>query len=178
VSEASPSAQGSLVAEVQALCNEAAKARPGDRGVAADVHRIQERLAIAKTPVDRTKGPAADEAGVQGALRAIASAQAVYSSSCAVGFYAPTLAALGRPARGSSDTRLSADLVPPDGGTVLERYGYRIEMTAPPSPKSPASCNGVAAGGSAAAFSVTARPMPQRSGRSFRIDDSGRITIP
>jgi hypothetical protein len=175
---ASPAAQSTLVAEVNALCNEAAKARPNDQRVADDIKRINERLAIAATPVDRTKGPAANEAGVRGALRAIASAQAVYSASCAPGFYAPTLAALGRPARGSSAAMLSADLVPSGGATVLERYDYRIEMTAPPSPRSPASCNGVAAGGSAATFSVTARPLPDRSGRSFRIDENGTITTP
>jgi hypothetical protein len=59
---------------------------------------------------------------------------------------------------------------------MLEQYGYRIEMTAPPASKSPASCNGIAAGGSSAAFSVTARPLPGRSGKSFRIDESGALT--
>ncbi|MGD9902586.1 MAG: hypothetical protein AB7U83_03865 [Vicinamibacterales bacterium] len=47
--------------------------------------------------------------------------------------------------------------VPPQGGKVLEKYGYRFEMTAPPASESPASCNGVAGG-------------------AFRIDDKGELT--
>jgi hypothetical protein len=140
------------------------------------VGRIKNQLAIAATPVDATKGPAADEAGVTGALRAIVAAQSVFSAVCSTGFFAPTLDALGHPARGSNTGVLSADLVPPAGSTALERYGYRIEMTATSSPKSPASCNGVAAGASAAAFTVMARPLPRRSGRSFRIDQDGTLT--
>lgn len=52
---------------------------------------------------------------------------------------------------------------------MLEKYGYRIEMTAKPSAQSPAS-------GSADTFLVTARPMPGTTGRSFQIDAEGRLT--
>jgi len=176
VNHAPTSAKGALITEVNALCDEAAKARPGDRRVNEEVSRIKKQLAIAATPVDATRGPAADEAGVTGVLRAIVSAQATYSAVCSVGFFASTLDVLGRPASGSSSGVLSADLVPAAGHSVLERYGYRIEMTTTPAPKSPASCNGVKAGGSASDFSVTARPLPGRSGRSLRIDQSGNVT--
>src|SRR5262249_32943335 len=100
----------------------------------------------------------------------------VYSSTCATGFYAPSLGALARPARGGTASFLSDDLVPPGGSAALERYGYRIEMSVTPAPKSPASCNGVSAGGSVAGVSVTARPLSGRSGRSLRIDESGTLT--
>lgn len=176
VNHAPTSAKATLITEVNALCDEAAKARPGDRRVNEEVRRIKNPLAIAATPVDATRGAAADEAGVTGALRAIVSAQATYSAVCSVGFFASTLDALGRPAIGSTSGVLSADLVPAAGSSVLERYGYRIEMTTTPAPESAASCNGVKAGGSASDFSVTARPLPGRSGRSLRIDQSGNVT--
>jgi hypothetical protein len=49
-------------------------------------------------------------------------------------------------------------------------------MTAKPSAKSPASCNGVPAGGSAERFLITARPMQGYAGKSFQIDDAGKLT--
>jgi hypothetical protein len=176
VDHAPSSAKSALIAEVNALCDDATKARPGDRHVEEEVSRIKKQVAIAASPVDTSKGPVADEAGLTGALRAIASAQMTYSAVCATGFFAPTLHALGRPASGSTSGLLSADLVPAGGSSGLDRYGYRIEMTAEPAPESPASCNGAKAGGSASDFAVTARPLPGRSGRSLRIDQSGTLT--
>jgi len=176
VDHAPPSAKVLLMTEVNELCEAAVKMRPGDRDVTAAVSRIRNQLAVAATPVDTTTGPAADETSATLALRMIASAQMTYSAVCASGFYAPSLGALARPARGENSGFLSDQMVPPDGSSALERRGYRIEMTGTPAPKSPVSCNGVKAGGSASDFSVTARPLPGRSGRSLRIDQSGSVT--
>lgn len=176
VETAPAAAQAALVAEVQALCDAALKARPGDRRVADDVRRVRGQLAIATTPVDRSRGPAANEAGVQGALRAIVSAQAAYSATCGAGFYAATLDVLGRPPADGSTPYLPADLVPPQGGRVLERYGYVIAVTATPDTAAPRSCNGAAAGTSSRSYAVIARPMAGRSGRAFRIDQDGTMT--
>ncbi len=66
--------------------------------------------------------------------------------------------------------------MPAKGAAVLERYRYRIEMTAKPSAKSPASCNGVPAGGAAETFVIIARPLPGQTGKSFRIDAEGTLT--
>lgn len=116
------------------------------------------------------------EVGVQSTLRGILSGQIAFSVSCGNFFYAPTLAALGRPAPGTTTGFILDTEVPPKGATVLEKYGYRIEMTAKPSPKSPASCNGVAAGGLAQTFLITARPMPGFGGKSYQIDQEGNLT--
>ena len=118
----------------------------------------------------------ANEAGARRTLRAIVSGQITYSAVCSTGFYAPTLADLGRPAKGAKTGFILDTDVPPKGATVLEKWRYRIEMTAPPAKASPASCNGVPAGGSAQSFVITARPLPGFSGRAFRIDDKGELT--
>lgn len=119
----------------------------------------------------------ADEVGVQSTLRGLASGQITYAVVCANGFYAPTFADLGRPQPGEKMGFILDTDVPPKGATVLEKYRYRIEFTAPPSPTSPASCNGVPAGRSASSWSATARPMPGFSGRAFRIDHEGTLTV-
>jgi hypothetical protein len=118
----------------------------------------------------------ADEAGIKSTLRGIASGQLTYSVVCAPGFYAPTLEVLARPAKGEKMAFILDTDVPKAGAKFLETYGYRVEMTAPASALSPASCNGVPKGGSAQTFVVTARPMAGLGGQSFRIDDKGELT--
>jgi hypothetical protein len=120
--------------------------------------------------------PPTDEVGVISTLRAIASAQAAYSAVCGAGFYAPTFAALAKAPPGEKSGFINSTDVPPDGAKVLEKNRYTIEMTAPPSPKAPASCNGVPAGQSAQTWSATARPLPSYSGKSYRIDAEGELT--
>jgi hypothetical protein len=109
-------------------------------------------------------------------MRAIVSAQTAYAAVCGHGYYAPTLAILAKPEPGKALGFIDADFVPASGTTVLEKYRYRIVMTAMPSPKSAASCNGVPAGGSAETFSVVARPVDGFHGRAFRIDRDGKLT--
>lgn len=118
----------------------------------------------------------ADEKGVQSTLRAIASGQITYSAVCGSGFFAPTLEALARPEPGMKDGFILASDVPAKGAKFLEKWHYRVEMAAPPDAKSPASCNGVPAGGSAKTWSATARPMPGFRGRSYRINAEGELT--
>jgi hypothetical protein len=118
----------------------------------------------------------ANESGAQSTLRGIVSGQLTYSAVCGNFFFAPSLAELGRPAPGSPTGFILETDVPPKGAAVLEKWNYRIEMTAKPSPKSPASCNGVAAGGLAQTFLITARPMPGYGGKSFQIDHEGKLT--
>jgi hypothetical protein len=131
---------------------------------------------ILSTSTACAQGTRTNEAGVQGTLRSIASGQITYSAACGNFFYAPSLAELGRGTPDSPTGFIPQYDVPPKGAAVLEKYGYRIEMIAKPSADSPASCNGVAAGGLAKTFLVTARPMPGLSGTSFQIDHEGKLT--
>jgi hypothetical protein len=143
----------------------------------------QEKAELEKTlaelpnepPLSASRLPA-DELGLRGTLRAIASAQITYSAVCGGGFYAPTLAALAKPRVGEKFGFFPSSAVPAGGSQILESNRYAIEMTAPQSPKSPAGCNGVPAGQSAETWSATARPLPGFVGKSYRIDAEGALT--
>lgn len=117
-----------------------------------------------------------DQSGVVAFLRAIASAQLTYSAVCGDFFYAPTLAALTRPEPGQSNGFIMKEMVTASGEAATDRYHYRVEMTAPASPKSPRSCNGVPAGKSAQTWSATAQRLPGFAGKSYRIDAEGQIS--
>jgi hypothetical protein len=159
-----------LLPEASRLIDEALKLKPGDAralDVRASIHELQ---------TNSSQLPPTNDDGVRNVLTAIVSAQAAYAAVCGQGFYAPTLAVLARPEPGRKLGFLGDDLVPAKEATVLERFRYRIEMTALPSPKSAASCNGVPAGGSAESFSVVARPLEGFHGRAYRIDADGKLT--
>lgn len=166
-----PTLAPALLPEALRLIDEALKLKPND----AAALRVQGDIRAAMQ-LTSSQLPPADEVGVRGILRAIVSAQITYFAVCGNGFYAPTLAILARPEPGKTLGFLGADLVPAGGSTVLEKSRYRIEMSAAPSPKSTASCNGVPAGGSAGTFSVVARPLKGFVGRAFRIDADGNLT--
>lgn len=138
-------------------------------------HGLAGVLVLIATTVSAQLLPA-DEAGVRSTLRGIASGQLTYSAVCAFGFFAPSLEALARPEPGMTKGFILASDVPAKGAKFLEKSHYRIEMTAPPDPKSPASCNGVPAGKSAKTWSATARPMPGFRGKSFRINSDGELS--
>jgi hypothetical protein len=142
----------------------------------AKAELLQAQKELPNEPPLSAARPPADEPGVRSTLRAIMSAQVTYSAVCGGGFYAPTLAALAKPRTGEQFGFLSSSDVPPGGAKFLEKNRYAIEMTAPPSPKSPAGCNGVPAGQSAQAWSATARPLPGYSGKSYKIDAEGALT--
>ena len=165
-----PSLASVLLPEASRLADEALALKPGD-AAALD---LRSRINAMRT--FSSSVPTADENGVKGVLRAITSGQLAYSAVCGNGSFAPTLAALARPEPGKRLGFINDDLVPAAGATDLEKYHYRITMTAEPSPASRASCNGVPAGGSAQSFSVTARPLAGFQGRSFRIDSEGTLT--
>lgn len=118
----------------------------------------------------------ADENGVRSTLRGIASGQFTYAAVCASGFFAPSLEALARPEPGKKDGFILATDVPAKGAKFLEKWYYRIEMSAPPDARSPASCNGVPAGKSAKTWSATARPLPGFRGKSYRINADGELS--
>jgi len=67
-----------------------------------------------------------NEASAIGSLRAINSSQQAYSSSCANGFYAPTLPALGAAPSGGTPF-ISPDL---SAGATVDKSGYTIDMEA------------------------------------------------
>jgi hypothetical protein len=165
-----PSLASTLLPEASRLADEALKLKPGDKA-ALD---LRSRIEFMRTLSNKV--PVADDAGVRGALRAIVSAQLTYSAVCGNGYYAPTLAALARPEPGKKLGFIYDEMVPAKPATDLEKYHYRIAMTAAPSPASVASCNGVPAGGSARTFFVTARPLEDFQGRSYRIDADGVLT--
>lgn len=118
----------------------------------------------------------ADEKGVQSTLRGIASGQLTYTITCASGYFAPTLEALARPQPGMKEGFIPSSDVPSKGAKFLQKWQYRIEMTAQPDSNSPASCNGVSPGRSAKTWSATARPMPGFSGKSYRINADGELS--
>ena len=159
-----------LLPEASRLVEEALRLKPGD----ADALRVRGDIEAVRAIVPGR--PVADEVGLSGAMRAILMVQIAYANSCGRGHYAPTLAALAGPAPGETRGFLPRDLLPAGGETFVEKYGYRIEMIAVPSQKSPGSCNGVPAGGLADTFSVVARPKEGFQGRAFRIDSAGELT--
>ena len=97
-----------------------------------------------------------NEASAIGSLRAINSSQQAYSSSCANGFYAPDLEALGTAPTGGTP------FISPDlglAGTVT-KSGYTIVMTgeAPAATASLDACNLVAAADLSGSYTATADP--------------------
>lgn len=165
-----PAVAPTLLPEASRLIEEALTLKPGHAealAVRSDIEALQE---------NSSRLPLADEAGLRGAMRAIVSAQATYAAVCGHGLSAPTLADLARPEPGKKLGFLAADLAPATGGASIEKYHYRIEMTAVASPRSAASCNGVAAGRLAETFAVVARPLEGFRGRGFRIDADGKLT--
>ena len=99
-----------------------------------------------------------NEASAIGSLRAINSSQQAFSSSCANGFYSPTLAVLG-----TAPTTGGTPFISPDlgiSGTVT-KSGYTVVMVGPVAapPATLNSCNGAAAGTLASGYYGTADPL-------------------
>ena len=114
-----------------------------------------------------------NEASAIGSLRAINSAQSTYSSSCANGFYAPTLLALGTPPTGSTQAFISPDL---GVAAPATKSGYTINMTGTAAAGSPLSCNAVAAAASTSGYNGNANPQSASTGtRFFGTNTTGTI---
>jgi type IV pilus assembly protein PilA len=113
-----------------------------------------------------------NEASAIGSMRAISSAEAVFSSSAAQGGYAPTLTALGVTCPGGTAPFLSADL------TVLAtviKSGYSITMPAAAGAVAgPVDCNGVA---SVTAYYATAtlQTLGTSGNRAFATNTVGTV---
>ena len=116
---------------------------------------------------------AANEAAAIGSLRAVTESQVSYASSCGLGFYAPSLVALGTPPVTSpGDGFISNDLTS-DPST---KSSYIITMTpGVVAAGSGASCNGVAAGSLVWTWFASADPLPGGGTRFFGTNQGGTL---
>jgi prepilin-type N-terminal cleavage/methylation domain-containing protein len=114
-----------------------------------------------------------NEASAISSLRTISSAQYMYGATCASGYFAPSLSALGTPPPGG------APFIGPDlaGADVVVKSGYTITLgsTSGVSAVSPASCNGIAAGASLSGYFATATASPGTGTRSYGVNGMGSI---
>jgi hypothetical protein len=117
---------------------------------------------------------AGNEASAIGSLRAISSAQAVYSSSCGAGSYAPSLEALGRTSAANPVMFISPDLGLPE---PVQKAGYMFRLAVRPDENTSASCNGVPAGQGARVWAAVAAPIDPgvTGGRYFAVDTTGQV---
>jgi type IV pilus assembly protein PilA len=100
-----------------------------------------------------------NEASAIGSLRAVNSSQQAFASSCANGFYAPSLAVLGDPPTTGGTPFISPDLGEAAGVSTI-KSGYTVTMTgvvaAPPATND--ACNGAGAGTLAGGYHSSADP--------------------
>jgi type IV pilus assembly protein PilA len=99
-----------------------------------------------------------NEASAIGSLRAINSSEAAYSSSCANGFYAPTLTDLYAAPTSGGTPFISPDLGSSD---TVNKSGYAVTLTgiAPTNAATDDACNGVVAGSLSGSFYSYADPI-------------------
>jgi prepilin-type N-terminal cleavage/methylation domain-containing protein len=114
-----------------------------------------------------------NEASAIGSLRSIVNAQFLYASSCADGYFAPSLSVLGQPPANGTPF-LGPDLT--YGDTVVKSgYTVTIGSTSGAAAAAPASCNGVVAGQGTRAFWATATPAANSGTRAFGVNALGTI---
>lgn len=122
---------------------------------------------------------AGNEASAIGSLRVINSSQQAYSSSCANGFYAPTMQVLGIAPIGGGAPFISPDLSAPP---PITKSGYTVTMTGPVAapPAALDSCN-VAGGAGTLAGGFWANATPTSFGstgtRNFWTNTLGTIYV-
>ena len=109
-------------------------------------------------------------------MRAIVSAQAVFSASCASGFYSPSLWWLTRPGTPGRDGFLGSEFQ----SSVVDRLGYRIRFTAGAvASTAPKTCNGLGAAQAVRDYFVSADPVETTGavslGRHFGVNASGSV---
>jgi len=86
----------------------------------------------------------------------LAAAQATFAASCAAGYYSPAVTWLTKPATGGKVAFLGREF----SVNPVTRLNYRIRLTAGPVVvKSPASCNGLAAGRSVQSYFLAGDPL-------------------
>jgi prepilin-type N-terminal cleavage/methylation domain-containing protein len=119
---------------------------------------------------------AGNEASAIGAMRAINSAQASFSSSCGNGFYSPTLTNLGT---GPGGTALINGFISPDMGSAatINKSGYSFTMGSSTgvAAAAPLSCNGLAAGEVVQGYNATGTPAAGGGSRAFGTNTSSTV---
>jgi prepilin-type N-terminal cleavage/methylation domain-containing protein len=115
------------------------------------------------------------EASTIGALRALNSAEAAYATSCAGGYYAPTVLLLSTVPAGGKNPFIG----PGYTANTIDREGYRLVFTASAvGPRAPATCNGLAAGLAVVSYYIEGDPLTTGLGapaRYFGTTTSGII---
>jgi type IV pilus assembly protein PilA len=114
----------------------------------------------------------ADEASAIGSLRTIHNGQANYASTCAGGFFAPSLDELGKaPVIGPANNFIGPDLG--SAATVIKsRYTFRMSGAA--NGASRLTCTGLAAGQASAGYEATASAVAPGD-RHFAVNTLGSI---
>jgi prepilin-type N-terminal cleavage/methylation domain-containing protein len=115
------------------------------------------------------------EVSTIGSLRMMNAAQTAFASSCSNGFFSPTVVQLTRPPTGAQ----GGFIAPGFTTNTIDRQGYRIRLTAGTRvARSPASCNGLAAGQSVASYFIGADPLAVTGGVRMRyFGTSAGVTI-
>ena len=129
--------------------------------------------AVALPSLSRARSVAIETSTI-GSLRAITSAQAAYTASCAVGFYAPTIVWLRTPGTGTA-----AFIGPQFSSNSVTIEGYTISFSkGAVAAKAPKACNGLAAGQAVQGYFVGGDPLvmgPSSGVRHFGVDSDGII---
>ncbi len=103
-----------------------------------------------------------NESSAVGSMWSIAAAQWSFAQTCGSQKYAPSLVALGQPARATDAAFLSPDLT---SAETVEKSGYLFQITAKPVDLQETACNGAQL---AAGYAATADPSaPGRTGNRF-----------
>ncbi len=128
--------------------------------------------AIAIPIVSRSRA-AALEASTIGSLRALHGAQTTFATSCAGGFYSPSVAVLRQ------RTGTAPFIGPEFTGDITDRQGYRIRFTAGTrAARAPRTCNGLSQNRTVQDFFVAADPLAvpnQIVARHFGVNAKGVI---
>ena len=128
--------------------------------------------AIAIPIVARSRAVAL-EASTIGSLRALHSAQTTFATSCAGGFYSPSVAVLRQ------RTGAAPFIGPEFTANTVDRHGYRIRFTAGSrAALAPRTCNGLARNRAVQDFFVAADPLAvpnQIVARHFGVNAKGVI---
>jgi type IV pilus assembly protein PilA len=114
----------------------------------------------------------ADEASAIGSLRTLHNGQASYASTCAGGFFAPSLDELGKaPLTGPVNTFIGPDLGSAPS-VIKSRYTFRMGGAANGSAR--ATCTGLAAGQASSGYEATATAVSPGD-RHFAVNTLGSI---
>jgi len=114
-----------------------------------------------------------NESSAVSSLRTVVSAQFMYGASCGLGFFAPSLTALGAAPPGGSP------FIGPDLGaanvSVKASYLVTIGSSSGGEATAPASCNGVAAGLGTPGYWATATPTAGAGAKAFGVNTLATI---